>query len=157
MTNGMFDDLVLKAKDLADAASKKTGEFYEISKYKCECIKLNGELKKLYEQLGSSVYSMVKNGYDNDELVHSLTEEIDERMDRLKEITALIDEIKDYITCPVCKCKNGLDSSYCNKCGSKLNPAGKAPAAEEASDDCCGECCGCTEEANAEEAPKTEE
>lgn len=152
MTNGMFDDLVLKAKDLADAASKKTGELYEISKYKCECIKLNGELKKLYEQLGSSVYSMVKNGYDNDELVHSLTEEIDERMNRLKEVNAMIAEIKDYITCPVCECKNSLDSSYCNKCGSKLKPSQKAAA--ETCADCCDECC-CTEDA--EEDPKTEE
>lgn len=138
MVNGMFDDLVLKAKDLADAASKKTGEIYEISKYKCECIKLNGELKKLYEQLGSSVYSMVKNNYDNEELVHSLTEEIDERLARLKEINAILSERKDFLVCPACNSKNPLDSIYCGRCGSRLKAP--APAAGE-SDPCCASEC----------------
>ena len=120
MTTSMFDDFVLKAKDIADAAGKKTTELYEISKYKYECIKINGEIKRLYEQLGSSVYSMVKNGYDNNDLIDSLTEEIDEHLQRLKEINNIIADKKNQIACPVCGAKNNIDSSYCSKCGSRL-------------------------------------
>lgn len=120
MANSRFDDFVLKAKDIADAATKKTGELYEISKYKYECIKINGEVKKLYEQLGSSVYSMVKGGYDNHELVESLTEEIDECLDRLREINEIIADLKDTVVCPICGAKNAVDNAYCAKCGSKL-------------------------------------
>lgn len=120
MTANMFDDFLLKARDIADAAGKKTSEIYEVSKYKYECIKLNGEIKRLYEQLGSSVYSMVKGGYDNNELVESLTEEIDEHLDRLKAINELIAGMKNLSLCPVCGAKNSADSLYCSKCGSKL-------------------------------------
>lgn len=120
MATSRFDDFVLKAKDIADAATKKTGELYEISKYKYECIKINGEVKKLYEQLGSSVYSMVKGGYDNRELIDSLTEEIDECLDRLREINDIISDMKNVVTCPICGSKNGIENTYCAKCGSKL-------------------------------------
>lgn len=142
---GMFDDIILKARDLADAASKKTGELYEISKFKYECIRLNGEVKKLYEQLGSSVYYMIKEKYENNELVESLAEEIDERLARLKEINKIISEMKDVIECPICGSKNSVENIYCAKCGSKLKETYSAEQPEE--EECCNEkedcCCGC--------------
>lgn len=123
MPTSMFDDFVLKAKDICDTATRKTEELYEISRYKYECIKLNGEIKKLYEQLGSSVYSMVKGKYDNDELIDSLTEEIDEHMERLKEINGILSGMQDVEVCPVCGAKNEAGNRYCAKCGSKLHDA----------------------------------
>ena len=36
MTANMFDDLILKARDICDTASKKTSELCENSKYKYE-------------------------------------------------------------------------------------------------------------------------
>lgn len=127
MPASMFDDFVLKAKDLCDTATRKTGELYEISKYKYECIKLNGEIKKLYEQLGSSVYSMVKGKYDNDELIDSLTEEIDEHMERLKEINGILSGMQEVEICPACGARNAAGYRYCAKCGSKLHdtPSGQ--------------------------------
>lgn len=118
--NNAFEDFVLKAKDVADAATKKTGELYEVSRLKCECIKLNGEIKRLYEQLGSSVYSMKKNHYDNQELIDSLSEEIDELQEKLKKLNAEIAGKKTFIVCPVCGGKNEACSDYCVKCGTRL-------------------------------------
>ncbi len=136
---GKFDEFVLKAKDIADAAGKKTNELYEISKSKYECIKLNGEIKKLYEQLGSSVYSMVKGGYDNDELVDSLTEEIDECMEQLRLINEELAQRKNERVCPACAAKNPMDNFYCAKCGTKLKREEK-PADPDVEPDCgCGE------------------
>ncbi len=140
MATSMFDDFVLKARDICDTASKKTGELYEISKYKYECIKLNGEIRKLYEQLGSSVYSMVKGKYDNNELVDSLTEEIDEHLEELKRINDHIAAMQRVIVCPVCGCKNDMENSFCAKCGSKL----KKGDCCSSGDCCCG--CGCEDE-----------
>lgn len=137
MAANMFDDLVLKAKDFADAAGKKTADLYEISRYKYECIKLNGELRGLYEQLGSSVYSMEKGGYRNEELIEALCEEIDENLDRLKAINALIADKKNLAICPVCGAKNAVDNSYCAKCGSKMREEFRSASVTppEASDD----------------------
>lgn len=133
--NNVLDELVLRARELADTAGKKTADLYEVSKYKYECIRLNGEIKRLYEQLGSSVYSMIKGGYDNDDLVDSLCEDIDERLARLKEINRIIAGKKSLTVCPVCGTKNSLENTYCAKCGSRL----KNPAAGTASGG--GECC----------------
>jgi hypothetical protein len=132
MSNSTFDDFVLKAKDLADAATKKTGEIVEISRYKYECIKINGEIKRLYEQLGSTVYSMKKYGYENEDLVEAITEEIDDCLDRLDEINDMINGMKKTVVCPVCGSKNETYSSFCSKCGTKLG-----------AENCCDGCCGC--------------
>ena len=32
-----------------------------------------------------------------------------------------IDDIRNFISCPVCQYKNGLEASYCAKCGARIN------------------------------------
>lgn len=135
MANSAFDDFVLKAKGLADAASKKTGELVEISKYKYESIKVNGEIKKLYEQLGSTVYAAKKYAYDSEEMIEEIVTEIDDCMDRLDEINEMIGAMKKTAVCPVCGNKNEASSSFCSKCGTRLD-----------GDDCgCCDCCDCAD------------
>ena len=129
-----FEDFCTKAKDVADAAAKKTGELVEISKYKIEASKINSEIRRTYEQLGSSVYSMVKGGYDNQELVNSLAEDIDELFMRLDAVNEKLSELKNAIICPVCGKTNAKDSMYCSKCGSKLQNSAK-----ECDCDCCAD------------------
>ncbi|MCI8406011.1 MAG: hypothetical protein HFE43_03240 [Oscillospiraceae bacterium] len=122
MTANMFDDLILKARDICDTASKKTSELCEISRYKYECIRINGEIKKLYEQLGSSVYSMVKKKYENAELIASLTEEIDGQLARLREINQILAGLQRVAVCPVCGVKNDDENCFCAKCGARMKP-----------------------------------
>lgn len=136
--NEFFGNVWEKTKDVADTAGKKAGDAVELSKYKIECIKLDSEIKKLYEQLGSSVYSMKKGGYENRDLIDSLSEEIDEAMERLRELNDKIADVKKQNVCPVCKTKNPKENFYCAKCGSKIKSE-----FEEASCCCEGEACGC--------------
>lgn len=135
VTNNMFDDFVIKAKDVADVATKKTGELYEISKYKYETIKINGDLKKLYERLGKSVYSMVKENYNNEDLVNSLTSEIDELLARLDVLKEKIAETKHVRVCKACGTNNPEDSIYCSKCGSKIKSQFNGEEKEPKTDD----------------------
>lgn len=130
-----FEEFCVKAKDIADAAAKKTGELVEISKYKLEATKINSEIKKLYEQLGSSVYSMVKGGYDNQELVNGLAEDIDELFMRLDAVNEKIADLKNAVVCPVCGKNNVKDSMYCTKCGTKLRTEFSEEYYKEESDD----------------------
>jgi len=124
MQTGRLDDILLKAKDVCDIAAKKGGELYAVSKYRYERIRLHGEVKKLYEQLGGAVYAMVKEKYSNDELIASLTEEIDNHLARIKELDALLCEAKNAAACPVCGSQNSPDNRYCARCGAKMYPGG---------------------------------
>lgn len=139
MAASMFDELIMKAKDLADAAGKKTAELYEISKYKYECVKLNNELKHLYERLGSSVYSMEKGNYRNPDLIDGLCEEIDDQLARIHTVNDIIADKKNQTVCGVCGTRNAAESTYCGKCGSRIKSdfydTPQAAENDEASDD----------------------
>lgn len=133
-----LDDLMEKAREFADAAGKKTGELYELSKYKYECIRLSNELKKLYEKLGSTVYKQVKTGGSDNEEIDVITAEIDDRRLRIAEIKDIMAEMTNKKICKNCGTANPKDSVFCAQCGAKLER-------EEASCGCCheesGDCC----------------
>lgn len=116
----MFDRFLDKAKDVCDIATKKTGEIYEVSKIKLECISINNEVKKLFEKLGSCVYSMVKANYENQDVIDSIIEEIDECKKRLVLLHDKLCELKNVSTCIACGHKNPEDNYYCSKCGSRI-------------------------------------
>lgn len=116
----MFDTFIEKAKDVCDIATKKTGEMVEISKIKLECVKVNGEIKKLYEKLGSTVYSMMKSNYENQEVIDSLVEDIDENLAKLFELNEKLSDLKNVNVCNVCGAKNPEDNYFCAKCGSRV-------------------------------------
>lgn len=118
--NYFFDNFVDKAYSVVDAASKKTGEMVELSKYKMEAIKTNNQIEKLYEQLGKAVYSTIKSSYQNDELVDGITEEIDELLMRLDALNEKISEMKKMTRCPACGAKNQPENYFCSRCGSRL-------------------------------------
>ncbi|MEG2813801.1 MAG: hypothetical protein RSA79_04285 [Oscillospiraceae bacterium] len=92
----------------------------EVSKIKLECVKLNNQIKKLYENLGSSIYSMKKSNFENKDIIDSLTEEIDEALANLSELNLKIADIKNLTICNVCGAKNAVTNYYCCKCGSHI-------------------------------------
>lgn len=137
----MIEDIFGKAKKVANAAGKKTGEIVEISKLKLSAMQINTDIKALYQKLGGAVYSMKKANYENPELLDSLTEEIDEKRTELKAVNDQIAVLQKAKECPCCQTKNPKEAYYCQKCGSKLPVPEKE--VEDSFDDC-GECdCGC--------------
>lgn len=119
---GVFDDFYGTAKDMTDAIGKKTGELVEISKLKLKASQLSNEIQTNYEKLGRSMYTMTKSGYENNELIDSIIQDIDVKISRLKRVEKKISELKNIIKCNCCGTSNGNDSMYCNKCGSRLTP-----------------------------------
>ncbi len=147
-----LDDLMEKAKELADAAGKKTGELYELSKYKYECIRLSNELKKLYEKLGSTVYKQVKTGGSDNEEIDVITAEIDDRRLRIAEIKDIMAEMTNKKICKSCGATNPKDSVFCAQCGAKLETEEPScGGCHEESGDCCDASCDCPQEEKAEE------
>lgn len=117
-----FDRFMNKAKDVADIAAHKTNEVVEISKLKIQALKLNNNIAKAYEELGSAYYNHVKfNG--NSEMLHNCVAEIDRL---LKEQEALNDAMQEVgkqpaIYCSACGQELAHDAVYCSRCGSPVS------------------------------------
>lgn len=128
-----LDDLMSKAKELADTVGKATGELVDDSRMKLQELKLNSELKDAYERLGSVTYDAIKNGTENKALVDLVVSEIDgilQSIEKLKASKGVPAAGEKY--CPQCGTSNGGDAVYCVRCGAPLSMAApEPPAAEE--------------------------
>ena len=128
-----LDDLVSKAKELADTVGKATGELVDDSRVKLQELKLSSELKDAYERLGSVVYDNIKNNTENQSLVDLVVGEIDqirENMETLKASRSPSDAVERY--CPQCGTTNGKEAVYCSRCGAPLSIVVPEPAPEPA-------------------------
>lgn len=129
-----LDDLMHKAKELADTVGKATGELVDDSRLKLQELKLSSELKDAYERLGSVTYDAMKNGTENKALVDLVVSEIDgilQSLETLKATKSVPETGEKY--CPQCGTTNGSDSVYCTRCGAPLTiVAPEAPAQEAA-------------------------
>ncbi len=115
-----FNNLFHKAKEVANAAGKKTGSAVELSKLKLQVMQLRSQIQSTYERIGILVYEQEKTGTDNGELVVVCIKEIDEYLDRINDLNASISLIKDGVKCPACGTGNDLDQRYCKKCGTSM-------------------------------------
>ena len=109
-----------KAKEVANAAGKKTGSAVELSKLKLQIMQLRSQVQSTYERIGILVYEQKKTGTDNGEIVDVCMKEIDEYLVRINEINVAISLIKDGVKCPACGTGNDLDQRYCKKCGTSM-------------------------------------
>lgn len=127
-----LDDLMSKAKELADTVGKATGELVDDSRMKLQELKLNSELKDAYERLGSVTYDALKNGAENKALVDLVVSEIDgilRSIEQLKAARTAPAPGEKY--CPQCGTTNGGDAVYCVRCGAPLSMAAPEPPAAE--------------------------
>ena len=116
----VWENIFEKAKEVTSNASKKTGEFYELSKLKWQAIQINNEVKAIYEKLGNSVYTMVKEDCEDPGVVVSIVEEIDNLLEKLDSLNEKIAQLQKVNICTKCGSKNPIEYSYCYKCGNKL-------------------------------------
>lgn len=115
-----FDNLMDKARNVAGVASKMTSEMVESSKNKMQAFKINTNIQRAYEKLGSIVYDSAKFGTDSTSLVKACVEEIDQMLEELEEINNRIQEGRPGLVCASCGSLNPATASYCAKCGASL-------------------------------------
>ena len=115
-----FEDVLYKAKTVAEAAGKKTSDFVEVTKLKMEAAELEKDIASTLEGLGRLVYDGQKAGEDVTALVEGCIAKTDELMARLTKTRTQIDDYKNIIRCKKCSAVNPEDAAYCQRCGSKL-------------------------------------
>ena len=91
----LFDEVLAKAKDVADTTGKLTGEMVEIGKLKYKAKQISWEIERTYAKLGVIVYESKKTeGGDFDIVINAAVEEIDELNAKLDDLDEKIREVK---------------------------------------------------------------
>ena len=126
---GTFETLFDKAKNVADAATKMTGEVVDISKVKLQAFKINTNIQKNYENLGSIVYDSIKFGNDSKELVDACVAEIDRLLAELEVLNDSLHSARkaEGIRCMSCGFENNDGSFFCARCGAALDLSDNEP------------------------------
>ena len=124
---GLFDDVVLNAKNAAQSVGKMAGQLVDMSKLRISVSEVNAVLA---EKLAG----------------------IDDLYAELAQLTEQLNVLQNKAVCPVCGKKVPQDAAFCSACGAKLT--GEEPAKAEEAACCCEEEAA---EAEKPEAEKPEE
>jgi len=84
----LFEEVVSKAKTVADTTGKRTGEMVELGKLKYKAKQISWEIERTYAKLGVIVYESKKTGGDFSTVIAAAVEELDKLnvdLDRLEE------------------------------------------------------------------------
>ena len=126
-----FDDMVNKAKEAIDVASKKTGEVVNTQKQKFDIASLESKRAKDYAVLGEIYYNKIKDGAVEDKNVSELVLAIKEKSEKIEKLKAEVNSAKNKRICPKCGAAIEQTSNYCNACGAKLFFDSEEDKAEE--------------------------
>lgn len=133
-----LDDLLIKAKDLANAAGNKAQEMAELTKLRLQAAQLRSDLDANYLKMGEIVYELKKADTENEDLIAMCIAEIDAQHRELEELNQKIDDLKNEVKCPECMASNPKDALYCSRCGAALirpqEETGDEEDADEASE-----------------------
>ena len=117
---GVFENTVIKAKELLDLTGDKVSEVIDTQKVKLNIARTNAELSKDYELLGRLYFSRVKKGNVETEAIDAIVSEIELLQDNLREYEAELTFAKGGSVCENCGAANDADSDFCRKCGKPL-------------------------------------
>lgn len=115
-----MEEVFCKAKELADTAGKKTGEWVNLGKLKLEAAENERAITAKLEQIGSIAYEAHKNNTDCAEALSPLFEEVSALEAKAAELAEKIDELRRTRHCDACGKNNPADAAYCQKCGKEL-------------------------------------
>ena len=115
-----WEDIVCKAKELADAAGRKATDVADLTKQKLKIAENERAMRVALEALGSVLYESRKEGVElNEELIAELSAQVDELVAANEQLQADIDNRRGCKTC-ACGCKNPEGAAFCNSCGQQL-------------------------------------
>ena len=115
-----FEDVLYKAKSLAESAGKKTGELVDQMRLKMDVAQAEQKLAATFEDLGRLVYDAHRSGEDIAPLIEEYAARIEELTEKIASIRRQLDEYRNVARCSDCDTANDEDAVYCRQCGTKL-------------------------------------
>lgn len=128
MNMNAFDEVFMKAKELANVAGNKAQEVAEIAKLRLQATQMKSDIDANYTKLGEITYELHKAETENDELINMCVSEIESQISELAALNDKIDEMKNVVKCPACMAANPMGALFCARCGAAL----KATASQSA-------------------------
>ena len=122
-----FNDLSKRFTSVAKTVSEKTKDSVEVTRIANDLRVQKNTLEQLYTELGKVCYA-VRMGEAEADQAEALAERVRQTRDRIDELTAQRDAIRDIRRCPGCGAVMTKDARFCSSCGRKLPE--DAPAAE---------------------------
>ncbi len=118
---GILDELKDASAKLADSATKKANEAFDLGKKKMNEMSLENDLAKAQKQLGVLVYTLYKTGEENAELVDEYIQRIvviETELDNLKSEEDTV-EVTGNPVCTACNAPLSNEDKFCKACGTK--------------------------------------
>ncbi len=115
-----MEEVICKAKELAETAGKKTGELVNLGKLKLEAAETERAIGAKLEAIGGTVYEAHKNGVSADETLALLFEEVDELKAKAADLNEKIDDLRRTKHCNACGKNNPCEAVFCQNCGKTL-------------------------------------
>lgn len=117
------DEFVFMAKNAADVASKKTGEYVETGKMKIQVKQSEWDLEKAYAKLGAIFYESKRSSEDFSGAITLAINEIDDLKEKIVHIEETLRAYRKVKKCTKCGQECEMTASFCVHCG--------APVADE--------------------------
>ena len=115
-----FEEVLYKAKNIAEAAGKKTSDMLEATRLKMTAAEIEKDIAATLEGLGRLIYDGRKAEEDVTATVDECILKLDELNKKLEEAREAISAFKNLRRCRECGADNQDDAIYCKKCGAKL-------------------------------------
>lgn len=128
-----------KLGDIADNASKKSGELMETAKINAEISRLQADIEDLQFELGQAYYA--DNAHNTNSPYASILEQIAQCEEEIRIRDKRLLAQKGMRYCPYCQAIIERESEFCNKCGERV-----PKFAQESKADTCRNCGGAMEQ-----------
>ena len=115
-----WEEVVCKAKELADAAGRKAADVVDVAKQKMKIAENDRAIRVTLEAMGGMLYDSRKEGVEmNEELLAELIAQVDELTVANEQLQAEMDNRRGCKTC-ACGATNSEGAAFCNACGKEL-------------------------------------
>lgn len=115
-----WEDIICKAKELANSAGRKVSDVADLTKQKLKVAENERSIRDIMEALGHLLYDSRQNEAAlDDEVVTELVNQVNDLKAANEELQASIDNFCGRRTCD-CGATNPNGAAYCNTCGKEL-------------------------------------
>lgn len=114
-----FNDLSKRFSNVAKSVTEKTKDSVEVTRIASDLRIQRNALEQLYTELGKVCFAL-RMGEGDSEQAEQLAERIQRTRERIDELSAQRDAIRDVRRCPGCGAVMARDARFCSACGRRM-------------------------------------